>query len=279
MTDTQVNLSSTVAGARTRIEEFLSRYKGAVTLVMIGVVSLVGVLLNSLGPGEPATLTERDVRSIAIELMASATPRPAISAQIYEAILPSLVMVQATHQEENEFELGGGVIINEDGLILTSLHLVAEATEIRVSFYDGTSTLAILQDQETEKDIALLAPDISPPLVVPIVIGRSSSVKIGDETYVVGNPLGLMGSMTAGIVSGLDRTMELSGVDQPLEGLIQFDAAVNLGSSGSPLLNTKGQLIGIVAGLLSSSDQEAFIGIGFAVPIDIAASAVGGPSY
>lgn len=279
MTEILVDLRTRATVMRARITDVLGRYKGVITLLMIGVISLIGVLLNNSAPGEQALLSEVDVRSIAIEMMASATPRPAISAQIYEAILPSLVTVHATLQGAGEVELGAGVILNEEALILTSLHVVAEATSIRVTYYDGTSSLAILSDQETERDVALLSPDVPPSLVVPIVIGRSSSVKVGDETYVVGNPLGLVGSMTAGIISGLDRTMSLSGVDQPLEGLIQFDAAINLGSSGSPLLNTRGQLIGIVAGLLSAADQESFIGIGFAVPIDVAASAVGGPSY
>jgi S1-C subfamily serine protease len=104
-------------------------------------------------------------------------------------------------------------------------------------------------------------------------------VRVGDEAYVVGNPLGLYGSMSVGVVSGLDRTFQPPDSAQALTGLIQIDAAVNPGNSGGPLLNRNGQVIGIVAGLVNPTEQEVFIGLGFAVPINVAGGAAGLPPY
>ena len=104
-------------------------------------------------------------------------------------------------------------------------------------------------------------------------------MRIGDETYAVGNPLGLAGSMSAGVISGFDRSLPVNERGQRLEGLIQFDAAVNPGNSGGPLLNRAGQVIGIVTALANPSEQNSFTGIGFAVPITTASSAAGAPRY
>jgi S1-C subfamily serine protease len=109
-------------------------------------------------------------------------------------------------------------------------------------------------------------------------MGSLAAMRIGDEVFAVGNPLGLTGSMSAGVVSGFDRSFTIEDLDQELDGLIQFDAAVNPGNSGGPLLNRYGQVIGIVTGLINPTEQEVFIGIGFAVPISVAASAAGGPA-
>ena len=91
----------------------------------------------------------------------------------------------------------------------------------------------------------------------------------------MGNPLGLVGSLTAGVVSGFDRESTPRGREEPLRGLIQFDAAVNPGSSGGPLVDRRGQVVGIVTGLINPTEQDVFVGIGFAVPIDAAVSAAG----
>jgi S1-C subfamily serine protease len=104
-------------------------------------------------------------------------------------------------------------------------------------------------------------------------------MQVGDETYAVGNPLGLAASMSAGVISGFNRSLPLDDGDERLEGLIQFDAAVNPGNSGGPLLNRNGQVIGIVTALANPSEQNFFIGIGFAVPIDEAVAAAGAPPY
>ncbi len=175
--------------------------------------------------------------------------------------------------------LGSGVIINANGDILTSLHVVADARTIRVIFADGTETSAQIANAVPEQDIALLTPDRLPELVVPATLGNPNALQIGDDAYVVGHPLGLYGSMSTGVISGFDRSFRPPDGGERLEGLIQFDAAVNPGNSGGPLLNRAGQVVGIVAGLANPTESSFFIGIGFAVPIDTAGGAAELPPY
>jgi S1-C subfamily serine protease len=125
-----------------------------------------------------------------------------------------------------------------------------------------------------ESDIAVLAPDQLPAVVVPAVMAGPPPV--GDAVYAVGNPLGLTHSLTAGVVSATDRVIP-TGRGTTLTGLIQFDAAVNPGNSGGPLLNRAGQVVGIVTALANPAKQDFFVGIGFAVPIATAGGAAGGP--
>src|SRR6516165_4023369 len=117
-------------------------------------------------------------------------------------------------------------------------------------------------------------PRSPPSMIVPAVLG--GGVRVGDDVYAVGHPLGLVDSLTAGVVSGLNRSIPVPG-GATLTGLIQFDAAVNPGNSGGPLLNRAGQVVGIVTALANPSQQGFFIGIGFAVPIGTAAGGAGGP--
>jgi S1-C subfamily serine protease len=154
---------------------------------------------------------------------------------------------------------------------MTANHVVDGATSIDVIFADGTHAAAKVVSSTPGKDIAVIAPDQLPSVTVPAVLG--GSVRIGDDAYSVGNPFGLADTLTAGVVSGLDRSIGREDGGGDLTGLIQFDAAVNPGSSGGPLLNRQGQVVGIVTALANPTGQNFFVGIGFAVPI---ASAGGG---
>ena len=253
-------------------------------LFAIGIVAaLLGVLLyNTLYP-QPAPLNENDVNTQIVAAMASATPEPANSMLVYQYIQPSLVFIQIQTQDENGedgYGVGSGVVINESGEILTANHVVGNADEIEVYFADGTKTTAVIINSDPENDIAVLQPDKMPEIIVPAVLGSAGAMRVGDEAYAVGNPLGLVGSMSAGVISGFNRSVPIEK-DFRLEGLIQFDAAVNPGNSGGPLLNRAGQVIGIVTALANPNNEDSFTGIGFAVPIGTAVSAAGGggPSY
>jgi S1-C subfamily serine protease len=238
-------------------------------------------LYNFLFPGT-RPLTQNEVDVAISSAMASATPRPAYSVQVYQAIQPSLILIQAQFVGENgemQNGLGSGVIIDRFCDILTSLHVVSGATKIMVTFADGTQSEAVVKSSQPEKDIAVLQASNPPPLFIPATLGNAGAMHVGDEAYVVGNPFGLYSSMSAGVISGFDRTFRPPKTDQVIEGLIQVDAAINPGNSGGPLLNRYGHVVGIVTGIINPTEDSFFIGIGFAVPIDVAAGGAGLPPY
>jgi S1-C subfamily serine protease len=244
-------------------------------------VLLALFLYNNLSP-RPDHLTENEVRDTVFQAMASATPPPAFSTQVYQIIRPSLVLIQTNFTGENGEQhdsLGSGVVVNDSGDILTSLHVVAGADEIQVIFADGTRSNGELIAVQPENDIALLGTDHLPDVVIPAILGNPNAMRAGDEAFAVGNPFGLYSSVSAGVISGFGRTFQPEGTEQMLENLIQIDAAVNPGNSGGPLLNRFGHVIGIVVGIINPTDDNFFIGIGFAVPIDIAGGAAGVPPY
>ncbi len=254
----------------------------------LGVVAaLLGLLLyNAINPpAEP--LTPKQVSTVVAQAMASATPPPAYSAQVYRVIQPSLVLIQTGGKVDkgkgggaaDSHGLGSGVVISDQGQILTALHVVEGATEISVTFADGTETKAEVVLTQPENDIAVLQPAEVPETVIPAVMGNPNAVRVGDEAFAFGNPFGLYGSLTTGVVSGLHRSFQGKGAVRPIEDLIQIDSAVNPGNSGGPLLNRYGQVIGIVVALLNPTDEDVFVGIGFAVPITTAAGGAGAPAY
>lgn len=245
------------------------------------IAALVALLLYNWFFPAPAPLTLNEVNDSVNELLASATP--ARAALVYQAIQPSIVLIQTERpgieDEEEGHGLGTGVVINADGAVLTSLHVISDATDIQLIFADGTEAEGGVMATQPENDIAVLLPSRLPEILIPAVLGNPDAMHIGDDAYVVGHPLGLYGSMSSGVISGFDRTFKPPNSDQRLRGLIQIDAAVNPGNSGGPLLNRDGQVVGIVAGLVNPTDESFFIGIGFAVPIDVAGGAAGLPPY
>jgi S1-C subfamily serine protease len=267
---------------RERIRRIPVLAKRAVPFVSGVLATLVALLLYSALTPEKPQLTEAQVSTSVAQAIASITPAPAPSALVYQVIQPSLVLIQAQGLDvegENNFGLGTGVIISDAGEILTSLHIVENALTIQVTFADGTQANAQIIAAEPEIDIAVLATDQLPEIVVPAVLGNPNALRVGDEAYVVGNPFGLYSSMSSGVISGFNRSFQDSDGVRTLEGLIQFDTAVNPGNSGGPLLNRAGQVVGIVTALLNPTEEEVFIGIGFAVPITTAGGAAGAPQY
>lgn len=279
----------------------LRPYAGQAFLFIGGVAAaLIAVLIYSALNPEETPLTRNDVVEAATEVMASATPVPAYSSLAFRAVQPSIVLIETGRvpgqdgplDEANRLGLipvqdedgvargmGTGVVISTEGDILTSLHVVAGATNILLTFADGFETAGEVVGVQPEKDIAVLRPERMPPLLVPAILGNPNAMNVGDEAFVVGHPLGLYASMSSGVISGFDRSIQPINSSQRIDGLIQIDAAVNPGNSGGPLLNRYGQVVGIVAGLVNPTDESVFIGIGFAVPIDVAGGAAGLPPY
>jgi S1-C subfamily serine protease len=260
------------------------RPRVALVVAALAVAVVIGVVADGIvlaTRDSPAPLEAAQVRTIASGVVANAIKdqqaAPATSAVVYQRILPSLVAVEATgpSTKDGESSLGTGVIVNARGSILTAFHVVDGATNVRVSFVDGTRSPAEVVSADPVHDIAVLAAERSPEVIVPAVLGGGA--RVGDDVYAAGNPFGYIDSLTSGVVSGLDRTVE-SNDGKTLRGLIQFDAAVNPGNSGGPLLNRGGQVIGIVTALANPSHSRYFIGIGFAVPIGTAGGAANAPS-
>jgi S1-C subfamily serine protease len=242
----------------------------------------LAIVLYRLFFPAPVPLSQNDLDQSVAQAIASATSPPPHSTQVYQMILPSLVFIQVQREQsakEEGFGVGSGVVINERGDILTALHVVADAAEIEVHFADGSQAIAEIISVEPENDIAVLHPNRPPELIVPAILGNPGAMRVGDEAFAVGNPLGLVASMSAGVISGFNRSLPIKDSDRQLEGLIQFDTAVNPGNSGGPLLNRQGHVVGIVTALANPSEQNFFIGIGFAVPIGTAMSGAGGPGY
>lgn len=264
-------------------ESFLLRLRRSAGLFLLGVVSALAALLlyNRLQPNQPE-MSMLDVSQSISQALQSFTPQPAYSAVVYEAIRPSIVLIESRYEQpegEFNFQFGTGVVINIMGDILTSLHVVVDADGVALTFADGTESEAMVVEEQLENDIAILRAVNPPTDYIPATLGDPNSLHIGDEAYVVGHAFGLYGSLSAGVISGFDRTFEVRRTDQKLEGLIQIDAAVNPGNSGGPLLNREGQVVGIVTALLNPTEDEVFIGIGFAVPITSDRGMISLPPY
>lgn len=224
----------------------------AVVVVLLVAIAVLATLLART-PGTPPA--------------AAAAPSPTPTAAptltvpaIYQRVTPSVVLVQTSRK------LGTGVIVADNGTILTANHVVAGATAITVTFADGTTTTATVAAASPKQDIATLVPAKLPKVVVPANLGGDAEV--GAQVVAIGNPLGLTDSVSSGVISGLDRTADTDA--GKFSGLIQFDASVNPGSSGGPLLDAQGLVIGIVVSIAVPDGEDAFAGIGFAVPIGAA---------
>lgn len=234
---------------------------------LIVLTAVVSYRFGSAGSSGAAT---------AVRPSSSASPsrRPTV-AEIYNAVAPSVVFIEALPKPGGRVEeTGTGVVVNANGTILTALHVVKDAARIRVTFGDGTVAAASVLQSAPASDIAVLAPAGLPSMVVPAVLG--GKLAVGDNVVAIGDQLGLPDTTTAGVVSGLGRRLDNGPEGVALTGLIQFDAAVNPGSSGGPLLNGSGQTVGIVVALANPTNDRTFIGIGFAVPIAAALGAGGG---
>jgi len=230
----------------------------AAGVVLLVVIAVLATRLAST-PGAPKAV---------------ATPRPTPSPttsltvpDIYQRVAPSVVTVRAGR------ELGTGVIVADNGTIVTADHVVATGGSVTVTFADGTVTNASVASADKKMDIAELIPARLPRVVVPATLGGAAG--IGSAVVAIGNPLGLTDSVSVGVVSGLNRTAETA--EGTFSGLIQFDASVNPGSSGGPLLDARGVVVGIVVSIANPDNQDAFAGIGFAVPIGAALSGGKGP--
>jgi S1-C subfamily serine protease len=235
-------------GRRRRRAAILAVTVVPAVVVVVAVIAVLGVFA-----------TRREATTHASP---AATPGPTATASpsvpaIYRRVRPSVVVIRTNDA------LGSGVIVADDGTIVTANHVIAGASQITVTFFDGTTTRAAVVSANPKLDVAVLSPASLPEVVVPAALGGDANV--GAPVVAVGNPLGLADSVSAGVISGLNRTAQTA--EGTYSGLIQFDASVNPGSSGGPLLNARGLIVGIVVSIVNPAHEDAFAGIGFAVPI------------
>jgi S1-C subfamily serine protease len=181
--------------------------------------------------------------------------------------------------DEVENGVGTGVVIIDKGVILTNLHVVSGADHIKVIFHDGLESKATVTGVQAENDLAVLQAAKIPDDMIAATMRSTSDLAPGDKVMAVGFPFGIGPSASGGVVSGLGRVFRSPEGKQEMRNLIQFDAAANPGNSGGPLVTMDGEVVGIVTAILNPTSARTFIGIGFAVPIENAASAAGLPPF
>ena len=266
-------------GRLARIRAFLGRQERLLMLAGGALIALAIVYGNNALHPPPRALTQEDIDNAVMHTVETKM-LPSQAARAYEAIRGSVVRVREFERAEGEAEetesgVGTGVVIVDKGIILTNLHVVAAAKKVGVVFADGSESEATIIATQPENDLAVLQAKTIPDDLPAATLRSTSDLRLGDEVVAVGFPFGIGPSVTSGVVSGLRREYRSPEGKRLLTNLIQFDAAANPGSSGGPLVTMDGEVVGIVTGILNPNNQRVFIGIGFAVPIENAAAAVG----
>jgi S1-C subfamily serine protease len=269
---------------KSRLGRFAVRHERRLWAVSLVAVAAAFWWFNPAANIKPALTIEQ----IDSAIRQSIEDKPLVSAasRAYDAIIPSVVRVvglmtegdDGSDKKENgmvERGVGTGVVIIDNGTILTNLHVIAGAKKVRVTFFDGSDSDAVVLSTQPENDLAVLRAKTIPDDLEAATMRSTADLAPGDQVVAVGFPFGIGPSASAGVVSGLKRQFRSPDGQQMLTNLIQFDAAANPGNSGGPLVTMDGEVVGIVTAILNPGDQGVFIGIGFAVPIENAATAVG----
>jgi S1-C subfamily serine protease len=252
-------------------------------IVVGGILALLLVWGSKSMTPSPRRITQKDIERAVLHTLET-QPLPSPAAKAYDIIRPSVVRVRGLDtdpdgDDEIEKKVGSGVVVVDKGLILTNLHVVSGARLVKVVFADGLESEATVVGLQPENDLAVLQAKIIPDDLSPANLGSTRDLAVGDHVVAVGFPFGIGPSVSAGVVSGLNREFRSPEGERLLTGLIQFDAAANLGNSGGPLVNANGEVVGIVTAILNPTEQRVFIGIGFAVTMESAATAIGLPPF
>lgn len=279
----------TVEEPRERAWRRLYRRHEKALLALAGALVALGVVFAQAAfTSPPQQITQDDIdQAVARTLEKKPVPSPAIKA--YQAVRSSIVRVKAITDATPEAgdaahavvhgATGSGVVIVDRGVILTSLHVVSGARRVLVLFESGLESEATVTAAQPENDLAVLQAKQVPDDLKAATLRSAKSLIEGEHVTAVGFPYGIGPSVSAGVISGLKREYASPDGKHSLHDLIQFDAAANPGSSGGPLVNAAGEVIGIVTAILSPGDKPGFSGIAFAVPIETAAGAAGLPPF
>lgn len=229
-------------------------------------------LLGRLVGAEPAGFSENaQIQGLTDPSVASDEKN---NQEVYNAISPGVVNITSTVLQENWFMpevsqgTGSGAILNKQGEILTNYHVIADATKLEVLLAGGKTYKATMIGADEDNDLALIKINAPAAELTPVPLGSSKDLFVGQKVLAIGNPFGFKQTLTRGIISGLERPIRSEMTGKIIEGVVQTDAAINPGNSGGPLLNSRGQMIGI--NTLIYSPTGGSVGLGFAVPVDTA---------
>jgi len=284
--------SARAAGQAVRAswQRFCGRHERLLTVAASALAAVLMVAGYVAIRPTPPSFTQPDIDAAVLHTLTNnALPSPASKA--YDTVQGSVVRVVGSSPAPAKRKggkgkdkdkdggtvqgIGTGVVIVDKGTILTNLHVVRGFDRIQVTFADGLESDAVITGTAPQHDLAVLQAATIPDDLAAATMRSTQDLAMGDRVIAVGFPFGIGPSVSAGVVSGLRREYQSPQGKRLLTNLIQFDAAVNRGNSGGPLVTADGEVVGIVTGLLNPTDQSVFIGIGFAVPIENAAAAVG----
>ncbi|MCB9450986.1 MAG: trypsin-like peptidase domain-containing protein [Anaerolineaceae bacterium] len=246
-------------------------------LAVVVAIGLLVVVVAILGAAVSTATTGRLPVQVLYEAtsLASLTAQEQVLADLYTRVSPSVVSINVSSRSAGSgfsdsqgviLSSGSGFVINQDGYIITNNHVVDGATTIEVNFYDGTITRADIVGLDPDSDLAVLKVNVPAQQLHPVTFGDSDGLVIGQSALAIGSPFGQRWTLTEGIISALDRTLQ--GLTQYSVGsVVQTDAAINPGNSGGPLFNLQGQVIGVNSQILSQSRSNS--GIGFAIPSNL----------
>jgi putative serine protease PepD len=251
------------------------------TVSMLAALAAATALGAAVGAGTFAVLSDDtpQVREVTVSSSEPVAAGAATFADVYANAYKSVVEITASGSETNQFggqqgqqqAQGSGFVYSSDGIVVTNQHVVDGSSSFSVRFWDGSTHRAELVGTDPSTDLGVLRVDAPESLLVPLTLGNSSSLEVGDEVAAIGSPFGLEGTLTTGVVSALHRQMTAPN-DFTINDSIQTDAAINHGNSGGPLLDTRGRVIGVNAQI--ESDSGGNDGIGFAIPSNTVRSIV-----
>jgi S1-C subfamily serine protease len=241
------------------------------SLVKEGLPSAAALAAAAVGPSVVRVVGHETEEKPAVAARGKTKPTPSSP--------PSSAPVPGEEDDEESRSVGTGVVIIDNGTILTNLHVVQGAKRVEVTFADGHTSEAVVTGVQPEHDLAVLRARSIPDDLQAATMRSTSDLQPGDEVVAVGFPFGIGPSVSAGVVSGLKRDFRSPEGKRVLSNLIQFDAAANPGNSGGPLITMDGHVVGIVTAIMNPTEQATFIGIGFAVPIENAAAGAGLPPF
>jgi 2-alkenal reductase len=216
------------------------------------------------------------------EAIAEADSEELLLINLYERVNPSVVNVVVTVEdvaalglEEDLFPTqgqGSGFIYDLQGHIITNNHVIAEAVKVEVTFHDGSSAEAVVVGADSDSDLAVVKVDVPEESLRPVSWGNSDQLHVGQRAVAIGNPFGLSGTLTSGIISALKRSLPTESGAFRIPAIIQTDAAINPGNSGGPLLNSQGEVIGVNTAIVprrTDMGERSFLGVGFAIPSNL----------